>query len=230
MRLFCFPGAGGGAFAFGAWGEGLRDVEVHAAQLPGRQTRAGERPLASMASLIAAAHDALVPLLDRPCALLGHSLGAIVAFELARALRDDGVPPHHLFVCGARGPHLPRPTHAFGKASDADLTERLRALEGTPPEILANPKMLEVFLPAIRADLTISESYRFSPAAPLPFPITAFGGTDDAFVSRGELQEWRWHTAARFTLRMLPGGHFFIADSRTALLGEIERALTGGAA
>jgi medium-chain acyl-[acyl-carrier-protein] hydrolase len=224
VRLFCFAGAGGSGQMFRGWGEGIEGIEVLTAVLPGRSARFGEPPFLSMSTLVAAAADALRPLVDRPSMLLGHSLGALIAFELARVLRDGGSAPAHFFACGARPPHLPRSTSGYAEASDEKLIAHLRRLNGTPDELLHQPQMLELFLPAIRADMAVSQSFRFRAGEPLPCPISAYGGTDDEFITRSDLDGWRWHTSSRFALRMLPGKHFFLNDARDVLMNDVRGA------
>ena len=220
QRLFCFPYAGGSAMVFRQWSQLLPPaVEVLPAHLPGRQNRMSERARPRLSSLVEEIADAVRPLLDIPYAFFGHSMGAAVAFELARALREAGAgEPAHLFVSGRRAPHLPSTQAPTYDLPDAELLEEVRRLEGTPPEVFEHPELMQLMLPLLRADFEAIETYSYTPGPPLTCPVTAFGGLRDTELSREQLEAWREHTTGRFSLRMLEGGHFFIHDARRPLL------------
>lgn len=226
IRLLCFPYAGGGESIFRVWPEGLPDsVEVCAVQLPGRGARAKEPPFTQLGALVEAAGVGLAPYLDKPFAIFGHSMGALIGFELARHLRREyAIEPVRLFVSGRPGPQTvrSRPTNAL---SDSEFLELLWAYNGTPEEALTNPELMELMLPVIRADFAVSQSYVYAPEPPLDCAITAFGGLHDETISRENLEEWREHTRGRFLLRMLPGDHFFLNTARTLLLAAISKEL-----
>jgi surfactin synthase thioesterase subunit len=180
----------------------------------------------------------IVPALSRelagleplPCALYGHSMGAIVAFELARALAAQGAAPARLFVSGRRAPDLPLshpPLHALDEPA---LLGYLRAMGGVDGRLLARPQWTAGYLPTLRADLQVSDAYVYRPGPPLPLPIHAFRGRHDASVSLEEILGWRRHTAAGFVFRSLPGGHFFEGDGRACLRRVIAREVAGTAA
>jgi len=219
VRLFCLPYAGGGASAFQDWPAGLPGVvEVAAVHLPGREGRFAEPPIDRMGVLVEVLADALPPHLDRPFAFFGHSMGARVGFELARELRRRGARgPVRLFVSGCRAPQLPPDPPTFDLPDD-QLVARLRELGGTPPEVFAQPELVELLLPTVRADLTAVETVRFSPGPPLDCPIRAFGGSHDPEATPEETAAWEAQTRAGFTLQVLPGDHFFLHDQRDALL------------
>jgi medium-chain acyl-[acyl-carrier-protein] hydrolase len=227
VRLFCFPYAGGGASVFYPWARGLpAGVEVCAVQLPGREARLREAPIADWDVLLARLSEALAPFMDRPFALYGHSLGAAVAFELARRLRRDGrPPPFHLFVSGHRAPHCPAEGPELHALPDDQLIAGLRRLSGTPEEVLQHAEILALLLPLLRADFALAERYEWRPEPPLPIPITAYSGADDEHVPVEGVEAWREHTSARFRHLTLPGGHFFPQQSRAQLLADIARAL-----
>jgi medium-chain acyl-[acyl-carrier-protein] hydrolase len=222
--LFCLPYAGGGVAVFRGWEERLPDVvEVCALELPGRAPRIGVPPARRMEALVDALMEQIEPLLAMQFALFGHSMGALVAFELARAIRARGfVEPVALFVSAHRAPHLEGERAALSRLSDVDLRAELRRLGGTPPELLQSPAFMELLLPTIRADFEVCETYVYVERPPLECPIVAFGGSEDAQVGEDELQGWSEMTTGCFRLVMLRGGHFFINENREALLGEMD--------
>ena len=231
LRLFCFPYAGGGAQVFRAWpGELPPWVEVCAVQPPGRGARMSEPPYKRMTELVPALADALAPALDVPFSFFGHGLGALVAFETARRLREErGVEPALLAVSAQRAPQLPRTEPPAYDLPDDEFVELLRRLRGTPDEVLAHPELLNLMLPILRADFELAETYAYAPAAPLACPVVAFGGLADHRVRREELEAWREQTGARFMLRMFTGvgDHFFINEHRALLLRSLAQELWG---
>jgi medium-chain acyl-[acyl-carrier-protein] hydrolase len=221
LRLFCFPYAGGGASIFRNWAEMLPStIEVCPVQLPGRENRLLETPFSSISSLIEPLALALVPRLDLPFAFFGHSMGALISFELARYLRGKGYPfaPVHLFVSAHRAPQLPDPDPPAYYLPEAAFLNELRRLNGTPEEILQNPELLRLLLPTLRADFALCETYKYVSDAPLSCPITTFGGLQDYEVSYEMLTAWRQQTSSTFTLRYFAGDHFFLHNEQTALL------------
>jgi surfactin synthase thioesterase subunit len=227
MRLFCFPHAGGGASVYRTWPNDLpAAIEVCAVQLPGREDRLSEPPHASAGPLVHALVAALGPLLDRPFALFGHSMGALVAFELARHLRRLRAPePVHLFVSAKGAPALPYPLREISSLPDAEFVRRICELAGTPPEVLANADLRAILLPLLRADFAICDRYVHAPEPPLACPISAFGGVDDVYAGRDALEAWHRETRARFSLRIMPGGHFFLQPARGQVLAAIAEDL-----
>ena len=229
IRLFCFPYAGGGPAIYRLWPQSLPSlVEVCVAQLPGRGTRLRDQPFTSLDTLIEAAAEAIAPLLDKPFALFGHSMGAMISFELARRLREQGRPqPAHLFVSGRQAPQLPKQDPISHNLPEADLRRELLRLNGTPKEVLEHPELMELMLPLLRADFSVVETYVYRPGVPLDCPLTAFGGLRDSEVSREQLDAWREQTTGEFALRMLPGDHFFLNDAQaqTLLLSALTREL-----
>jgi len=226
VRLFCLPYAGGGATVFRGWPDLLPvEVEVAAVQLPGREGRMKEAPLTSMSDVVAAVTAAVLAdaHVDRPFALFGHSMGALVAYEVTRELEGRRErAPAWLFVAGHGAPHLHRAEPRIHDAPEEEFTARLRSLAGTPDEILERSDLMDVLLPLLRADFEVCETYEFRAGAPLSTPITAVGGLADTLTPRRHLEAWRDVTNGTFQLRLLPGGHFFLNERPDLLL----RALT----
>lgn len=220
LRLFCFPYAGGGAATYRTWGDVLpMDIEVHAVQLPGREWRLKDEPYRSVFPLVEELATVLKDDFDAPFAFLGHSLGALISFELARELRRRGnALPERLFLSAHRAPHLPKEQPSIHADRDEEFYEGLRKLEGTPEELLANEELMQLLLPALRADFAMAETYECPPEPPLDCPMSVFGGLGDEMTDRPKLEAWAEHTTGEFKLRMLPGGHFFVDESRDLIL------------
>jgi medium-chain acyl-[acyl-carrier-protein] hydrolase len=227
LRLFCFPYAGGSAQIYRAWPQRLPpSVEVCAVQLPGRGNRLREPPFTDLDTLVRALAEALLPYLDQPFAFFGHSMGALICFELAHRLRERGSPgPIQLFVSGHRAPQLKRDEPTSYDLPEPELLEELRRINGTPREVLEHPELIQLMLPLLRADFKVVQTYLYAPRAPLDTPLTAFGGLRDADVSREQMAGWREQTTAEFSLHMLPGDHFFIQTSEALLLEVLSRRL-----
>jgi medium-chain acyl-[acyl-carrier-protein] hydrolase len=231
LRLFCFPYAGSGASIFRTWADGLpADVEVCPVQFPGRGTRLTEVPFTQISPLIEALTQALDPLLDKPFAFFGHSLGALVGFELARQLRrQSGVQPVRLFVSADRAPqilHRDRPLHAL---PEGELLVELHRLFGIPGKVLEEAELMQIMLPVLRADFAVYETYVYATEPPLSCPISALGGLQDQRVGRGDLEAWREQTNSSFSLRMFPGDHFFWNTMQPLLLQALSQELRGDA-
>ena len=212
VRLFCFPYAGSNESAYRHWQQKLpENIEVLPVQLPGRGSRIKEPLYSELRPLVRAASEALAVEMEKPFALFGHSMGALIAFELARELRKQhGIQPAHLFISAKCSPQQQPEDPAIGRLSDAELIEILARYEGTPRELLNDAELMRLVLPVIRADMALCNSYVYEPGPPLECPITVFGGLEDHVSSRACMESWQEHTKGPFTLRMLPGGHFFI--------------------
>jgi medium-chain acyl-[acyl-carrier-protein] hydrolase len=203
------------------------DVEWCIVQLPGREARWREAPYTRVDAVTPALADAVGPLLSDPFVFFGHSLGSLVAFELARLLwHDHGILPRQLVCSAHRAPHLPNRHTTIGHLSDDDFIREVnRRYGGVPAAVLENREVLELMLPGLRADFTMYETYQYREEAPLPCPIAALGGSQDAYVEQAEIEGWKTHTSSDFSHQMLPGDHFFVQAHRGALLESILRAL-----
>jgi medium-chain acyl-[acyl-carrier-protein] hydrolase len=228
LRLICFPYAGAGTAVFRAWPSALNDaIELRVAQLPGRGPRLREDRFERMPPLIETLAEILRPLLDRPFAFFGHSLGAVVAFELARILRGSSLAPVHLFVSGKIAPHLPDPAPRIHELPDSAFLREVQKLNGMPQAVLDSKELLEIMLPVVRSDFNLLESYKYEADAPLGCPITAFGGIQDPRTTENGLESWRTETTGAFDLVMLQGDHFFLDTARALLLQSITSSLLG---
>lgn len=210
-RLFCLPFAGGSASAWRDWGERLPDwVEVLPVELPGRGMRLGEAPIPALLPLVESMLTGLAPWMDRPYALLGHSMGALLAFEATRILRARRQPlPFLLAVSGYRAPHLADPEPELRELSDGALLDRVRGLGGTPREILASKEIFELLLPVFRADFAVTETWTSPQEAPLALPLLVLGGLWDPRAPRPALEAWAQHAAGPLRMALFPGDHFF---------------------
>jgi medium-chain acyl-[acyl-carrier-protein] hydrolase len=222
IRLICFHHAGGSAAMYRKWPELLpQTIEPIAVQLPGRAERFGEPAFEQMAPLMEALAEVITPLLDQPFACYGVSMGARVAWSLARALRTWAMPmPVQLFLACD-----PAPMHDDGRRpwqeQPGGLEGYLRDLGGTPPEVLAEPEIMRALLPTLRADLTVVSTAAVRRGAPLDVPIRAFAGTEDPVAPPARMHGWRAETSARFELDPIPAGHFFDAAGERQVIRKI---------
>lgn len=226
-RIFLFPYAGGGPSVFRSWSAQLPDnIESHIAHYPGRGSRFNETPVRSLIALTSDLSQAIQPLLDKPYTFFGHSLGGLVAFELARHLRQNGLPqPSAIFISACGAPHIPDtqpPIHALPKSG---FINSLKRLNGIPNEIINNTEVLDLFLPTVRADLELIERYEHKTDRPLDVPILALGGLDDHRISRERLEGWADHTSTGFRSTYFPGDHFFINTARDTVIASIVREI-----
>lgn len=231
VRLFCFPAAGGGTPAYRDWpGQLSSDVELRPIRLPGREMRISETRFQEALPAARALAEGLRPYLDRPFAFFGHSMGALLAFELTRELRRRGGPmPFSLMVSGRRAPRIPLARNLFHTLPDADFIEILRTYYagGTPEAVLQEEQLMALFLPTIRSDFAMTDAYAYSPEPPLDCPIHAFGGESESEFSESDLDAWREETSGSFRLELFPGGHFYLneSSSQPALIRRIGEAL-----
>ena len=227
LRLFCFPYAGGSPLIFRDWPNSMPlPVEVCLVQLPGRGIRLNETPFTRLTSLVEALARDITPYLDKPFVFFGHSMGAMISFELARALRrEHGLSPKHLFLSGRTAPQVARDEPVTYHLPEPEFIDEVRRLNGTPKEVLNNPELMQLLIPLLRADFEVCQTYEYQPDAPLDCPITVIGGLQDIEVKRQNLELWREFTTSRFLLRMLPGDHFFLHTAQPLLLRVLSQEL-----
>jgi len=231
VRLVSFAHAGGGPGAFRKWPASLApDVEVWTVTLPGRGSRSEEQFARSWPELLGDLADALESHADqKPLALLGHSFGGLIAYEVARELERRGTRwPKHLFVSGCRAPHRLDGDVRLPDDDDRLVVEVDRRYGAVPTAVRREPELLARFMPILRADLELARSYVWRPGQKLRCPITALAGADDRTGPPGEVQHWREHTHGQFRAVTLPGAHFFIHSELRSVAKLIRRSLVAG--
>ncbi|MEY9840335.1 thioesterase II family protein [Streptacidiphilus sp. EB103A] len=225
--LVCFPHAGGSASYFRPWSEALAPrVQALAVQYPGRQDRLHHPRLTSVADFADEAFIALEPLMDRPLALFGHSMGAMIAFELGLRMRSRlGMEPSALFVSARRAPSAGKPDGAVHLLPDDQLVTHLHHLSGTDSRILDDESVLRMILPPMRSDYQAIETYLYRPGPPLGCPVVVLVGDDDGTITPSEARSWEAHTTGPFALHVFSGGHFYLAEHQQALADLVTREL-----
>lgn len=225
-RLFCLPHAGGSAVFYRAWAKEVDPaVEVHAVQYPGRADRMRDPMIEDAHRVARLIAGAIAPLLDRPAALFGHSMGAVLAYEVTRLLAERGSAPVHLFVSGARPPHDRGEREGIADRSDDGVVAALAELGGTDVELLGDPELRELVLPYVRNDFRLIENYVPLPGPPVDVPTTALIGDADPHVNETQAAGWADAVGGDFTLKVLPGDHFYLMDRRKDVIDEIMRTL-----
>lgn len=194
-----------------------------------------EQPFTRIAPLVEDISESLWPMLEQPYAFFGHSLGAMVAFEMARHLRrQQRSLPVHLIVSASRGPQLTDRGPIAYDLPEAQFIDELRRLNGTATEVLEDAELMRLMLPMLRADFEAAQTYDYSPESPLSCPITAYGGLTDQAISRQALESWRAHTTGPFTLQMFSGNHFYLHSEEPQLIerlsGDLARHMRSQAA
>jgi surfactin synthase thioesterase subunit len=226
-RLYCFPHGGGSAAEYVRMARDLPGVELHAIQLPGRGTRLRESSFTRMSELVETLVEE-IPFGTEPFAFFGHSLGALVAYEVTRRLRRTGRRlPDRLLLSGYPAPSIPRVADSVRHLADDDLLAEVnRRHGGMPAEVTADPELRALVAGSLRADYEVLETYRWQADEALPVPITLFGGRDDA-VTKEALAAWRRHTTNDVTVRQFPGGHFYFRERRSPLPRFLAGAVRG---
>lgn len=219
VRMFCLPYAGGGASIFRQWPEALSEnIELVALQLPGREERFSEPCFDRLDPMVDACMKAIIPALDKPCVLFGHSMGARIAYEIAKRLPQYEKEPLGLIVSGARAPHIPS-TNPVYHLADELLIEEIRKKNGTPDEILQDRELMQLLLPRLRADYTLADTAPLASGdVKLKHNIVALGGLSDPDVETEKLSGWAGYTTADFTMHLFAGDHFFIHSAQRLVL------------
>jgi len=221
LRIFCFSYAGSSAQLFFNWNDYVPEwVEVSGFEFPGHGRRLIEsKVIKEQAEAVLCIADALTPMLDKPYALYGHCLGAVLAYEATRILRSRGArQPVHLFASGARGPHYGIPIANCESMDDEQFIKHFTQVYGAAITVLNDAKMRPLVLPMVRADAHITQYYHYDPGAPVDYNITAVAGVDDPDVQLEHLEGWRQHTTAKVSTRLYPGNHFFFVEQAREML------------
>jgi len=227
LRLFCLPFAGSGASVFRTWGRDLAPVvEVCPVQLPGRENRLAEPPYTDIRALTQRLVDQLRPYAQKPFALFGHSMGALLAFELTRTLqRENGPMPLVLFLSAHRAANLLSRRKPLSHLPAPEFIQAVRDLGGTPEGVFESQDLIDITLPTLRADFTLCETYHFVPGPPLDCPLILCAGRKDTEVSPQEVEAWSEHTTRTAHLQLFPGDHFFLRSDYELLLQTIATTL-----
>jgi surfactin synthase thioesterase subunit len=223
--LFCFPYGGGNPVFYNNWEVYLPDhFQVCPVQLPGRGIRFSEPSYTNFRALVRDIVAAIQPhLMSNRFSFFGHSMGALVSFEVTRLLQSMSLPlPDNLFVSGYHAPHIPDPGRKIHHLPDDEFLDGIVEMNGLPEELVQNRDFLSVFLPALRADFTMCETYRYLPGNKLKCPIVALGGTGDPEAGEDHLKAWQTQTVSDFSLHMLKGDHFYIHQKEREIIKIIE--------
>jgi len=228
MNLICLPYAGGSARIFNGWDQAMgRGIECRAVELAGRGRRYPHKPYADVEEAIDDLLKLTAPYIaDEPYGIFGHSMGSLLAFELMHRLQKAGEQlPACAFLSGRNPPHVPIP-EMFHTLPDEAFIDKLKALNGTPAEVFEHEELMQLFLPIIRNDFKLAETYRYVEGrAPLRCPFVVFHGTRDSFTTAATVQQWAIHTSGGLQIHELDGGHFFLHDHLPQLGAVIRDAL-----
>lgn len=225
--VVCCHYAGGGASVFRGWDKYFpKDVRIVAIQLPGREERFSEEPLLSIGKVIDGLFPEISSLLNETASysIFGHSIGALVGFELARKVRSILL-PKVLIISAAGAPQLNFKRELIGHLPDKDFVEKLKIYNGLPESLIENNELLNMFIPMLRADLSILEGYKYKESQPLEFPILALGGSEDPIISAKDIGSWCVQTRQLFTMRIFNGDHFFIKNNQEQVLKYISQTI-----
>ena len=227
LRLVCFPYAGSGPVVFRKWVNYLPDdIEVWGIRLPGRELRLREPAFTDLPTLIENLADELRPFMNVPFVIFGHSMGALISFELIRHWRENGGPmPKHLMVSGHRAPHRPPLNPPVHWADEQTFLNRIKNLGGTPEKFFSQGDLVKLMLPTLRADFSVWESYAYSEQSPLDVPITVFGGRSDSEATERDFAAWEKHTNGAFDLHLFDGDHFYFQDDLAPLANLVQEII-----
>lgn len=227
VQLICFPHAGGAASYFREWGRDVpAGVELLVAQYPGREDRLADDTISDLHVLADLAAEALLQTADRPCLLFGHSMGALMAFEVALRMQRTGRAPLHVFASAQNAPGHRAPS-ALHQADDAELVRELQELGGTDAAIAAEPELLELLLPSVRSDYQAVETYRPRSGSMLACPVTAAYGDQDPHVDHAGMVAWSEVTTASAEVLRFRGDHFYLRTQQAQLLATMAARTTG---
>lgn len=219
-RMVCFPHAGASTMTYYPWRSALAGpIEVCVVESPGRVGRPDDPPASTVAELLSTVQRRARPLVRPPYVLYGHSLGALLAFETARWLSAKGLAPALLVVSGRNGPTGPSATAGIHNLPDAQFLQAIEQMDGSMPALRGNPKLAQLFLPVLRADMTMAETYEYRDGQPLSCPILSIQGEHDPMVSRSGVATWAAETTGRCTFEWMPGEHLFHLSGRGFLTG-----------
>lgn len=223
--LFCFPFAGGGVSVYKEWIKCFQGFAVVCPiQLPGREERVMEKSYTQMDILLEDLIEQIIPFRGNRIILFGHSMGAKIAYEVGKKLENLDIKVDRLIISGSRAPHVPERNPIHQLTNEA-FEEQLVRFEGLPKEILENKELLNFFLPMIRADFTMIETYCAKGIESLKCPIVALGGDDDKEANLEDIRLWEMYTKEGFKYRMFKGGHFFIREQEEEVLREVKEKL-----
>jgi len=232
LRVFCTPYAGGSADIYSRWQQWFpQQVDICLVHLPGRGLRGRERPFTQLMPLVKAIASHIDGEIKVPYVLYGHSMGALISFELARELlAKHRNSPAHIFVSGCRAPQWPRKEPPTFNLPHDKLIDALKRLNGTPREVLEHPELMELFIDILRADFEIVDTYEYFPKERLSCPVTVYGGLQDEEVSAESCRAWQEQTSTTCEIKMFEGDHFFIRDPQSkfqwAFRNDIMRTLS----
>ena len=229
LRLFCFPYAGGSAQIFSKWADFLpQAVDIFAIQAPGRGRRFSEKPIASLKSKMQILHQEILPYTDIPYMFIGHSNGALLAYELARELQKSGnCNLQHIILSAKRAPHLPDIKQPIHDLSQSEFVSKLKEYDFTPNEVLANEELMELFSPMLRADFALSETHDFDQGLKLQTDASLFWGNEDEDVPLDDVLAWKELIDGEVNLVEFNDGHFFISHSEEMFLREVNKLIKG---
>lgn len=220
-RIFALPYSGAGASAYYPWSKKTRDMDFLGVQLPGRENRFNEELITHLPTLLNNIITEIKPLINKPYVLFGHSMGGLIAFELAKLIREQALPlPEHLYISAFRAPNMPNFNRAMHNLSDEDFVSELSTYGGLPSEIISNTELLDFFLPILRADFLLTEFYEYKESQPLSIPITTFSGKNDCIVKSGNMSDWRYQTNKSFRHIEYDGDHFFVNNHMESIINE----------